>query len=104
MDKLWKQIILAVTLGILVPQTVFSAGELLLPSEQIPPTQQVATQPAEDPTADPVEAVMYLPVVFADGSVKIMELEDYIRGVVLAEMPASFEEDALKAQAIAART
>ncbi len=30
--------------------------------------------------------------------------EDYIKGVVAAEMPASFEEEALKAQAVAART
>ena len=33
-----------------------------------------------------------------------MELEDYVRGVVLAEMPAYFEAEALKAQAVAART
>lgn len=33
-----------------------------------------------------------------------MELEDYITGVVLAEMPASYFEEALKAQAVAART
>ncbi|MEG0977117.1 MAG: stage II sporulation protein D [Bacilli bacterium] len=35
---------------------------------------------------------------------KILNLEDYIVGVVSAEMPASFSDDALKAQAIAART
>lgn len=33
-----------------------------------------------------------------------MELESYIVGVVASEMPASFHEEALKAQAIAART
>lgn len=33
-----------------------------------------------------------------------MNLEDYLIGVVAAEMPASFEEEALKAQAVAART
>ena len=33
-----------------------------------------------------------------------MELEEYVLGVVLAEMPASFEIDALKAQAVVART
>ena len=33
-----------------------------------------------------------------------LEVEDYIVGVVLAEMPASFENEALKAQAVAART
>ncbi len=33
-----------------------------------------------------------------------MKLEEYLLGVVAAEMPASFEMEALKAQAIAART
>ncbi|WP_027629001.1 stage II sporulation protein D [Ruminiclostridium cellobioparum] len=33
-----------------------------------------------------------------------MNLEDYLIGVVAAEMPASFEMEALKAQAVAART
>lgn len=36
--------------------------------------------------------------------VKTIPLEEYIVGVVAAEMPASFSEDALKAQAISART
>lgn len=33
-----------------------------------------------------------------------MNLEDYVKGVVAAEMPAEFEFEALKAQAVAART
>lgn len=33
-----------------------------------------------------------------------MELEQYVRGVVAAEMPANFELEALKAQAVTART
>lgn len=33
-----------------------------------------------------------------------MTMEDYVEGVVAAEMPASFELEALKAQAVAART
>ena len=38
------------------------------------------------------------------GSIKSLELEEYVVGVVAAEMPASFNIEALKAQAIAART
>lgn len=38
------------------------------------------------------------------GKVEEMELEEYITGVVAAEMPASFEPEALRAQAVAART
>jgi stage II sporulation protein D len=33
-----------------------------------------------------------------------LELEEYVRGVVSAEMPAEFSQEALKAQAVAART
>lgn len=36
--------------------------------------------------------------------VEIMELDDYLRGVVAAEMPALYDLEALKAQAVAART
>ncbi len=39
-----------------------------------------------------------------DNKVLEMELEDYLKCVVAAEMPATFEEEALKAQAVAART
>ena len=38
------------------------------------------------------------------GEIKNIELEDYIVGVVAGEMPASFNEEALKAQSIASRT
>ena len=40
----------------------------------------------------------------SNGTVLTLELEDYIVGVVSAEMPASFHSEALKAQAVAART
>ena len=42
--------------------------------------------------------------VLIDGSVTEMNRRDYLVGVVGAEMPAAFEEEALKAQAVAART
>ena len=38
------------------------------------------------------------------GEVEVIPLEKYLLGVVSAEMPASFEEEALKAQAVVART
>ena len=39
-----------------------------------------------------------------DGTVEELTMADYLFGVVAAEMPAAFEEEALKAQACAART
>lgn len=44
-----------------------------------------------------------LRVVFGD-EIKELALEDYIYGVVAAEMPAAFPDAALEAQAVAART
>lgn len=43
-------------------------------------------------------------VLMLNGEIVKIALEDYILGVVAAEMPAEFELEALKAQAIAART
>ncbi|MGM9661656.1 MAG: stage II sporulation protein D [Oscillospiraceae bacterium] len=39
-----------------------------------------------------------------DGEVEELRLDDYLVGVVAAEMPAGFEPEALKAQTVAART
>ena len=49
------------------------------------------------------EETMYVSVTRSDGNVE-MELEDYVIQVVGSEMPASFDVEALKAQAIASRT
>ena len=43
-------------------------------------------------------------VMMPNGGVETLLLEEYLVGVVAAEMPAAFEIEALKAQAIAART
>lgn len=42
--------------------------------------------------------------VSSENKVREMVFEEYIKGVVAAEMPAVFEPEALKAQAVAART
>ena len=59
-------------------------------------------------TGEEVPATVYdsartLRVLIGD-TVEEMDMETYLRGVVRAEMPASFELEALKAQAVAART
>jgi stage II sporulation protein D len=50
--------------------------------------------------ADPVVAVL----VTSSGKVVKLPLEEYVRGVVAAEVPALFHPEALKAQAVLART
>ena len=47
---------------------------------------------------------IYVSVRRSDGRVVSLELEDYVTGVVGAEMPALFSSEALKAQSVIART
>lgn len=42
--------------------------------------------------------------LYTQGDVRELSLQDYLVGVLAAEMPAGFPEEALKAQAVAART
>ena len=99
MKNVLKEIGIALILGILLPGLVLEAVVRLSRLKQTqPPETEVSfyTQPAETPVR--------IRVLDRDGDVIMMELEEYITGVVLAEMPASFEPEALKAQAVVART
>ena len=59
-------------------------------------TEEKTTEQKEEPSVD---------VVRSDSQeTESVLLEDYVAGVVAAEMPATFEKEALKAQAVAART
>lgn len=51
-----------------------------------------------------IEEEFTIRVLMEDGSIETLGLEEYLIGVVAAEMPAEFAEEALKAQAVAART
>ncbi|MCM1052915.1 MAG: stage II sporulation protein D [Ruminococcus sp.] len=52
----------------------------------------------------PTSNALMVSVKRSNGEIINLELEEYLIGVVAAEMPASFHSEALKAQAIAART
>ena len=56
------------------------------------------------PTRAAVDEKEQLTVVSKSGNLRQMSLDEYLVGVVLAEMPADFDSEALKAQAVVART
>ena len=58
--------------------------------------------PQTAPSAAPAPGV--IAVLMPDGGTQTMDMQDYLTGVVAAEMPASFHAEALKAQAVAARS
>ncbi len=51
-----------------------------------------------------IEVPETIRVLMPDGEVVVMDMDEYLKGVVPSEMPASWHPDALRAQAIAARS
>ena len=94
MKQIWNELAGAVVLGLILPAVILSVAVKFAPTRE---------DAQETEVIEMRESVM-IPVIFEDGSVRNMELDDYLTGVVLAEMPASFEMEALKAQAVVART
>ncbi len=86
--------------------TVLVAILIVLPAITVTVWQPNATE-SVPPSLELVASKKQTQVsVYVSKEDKVIHLpmEDYIRGVVAAEMPANFEPEALKAQALAART
>lgn len=92
-----KEVLFALIMGLVLP------GILLQAVRPEPAHTEQGTENNETQQSKP-DAVGVFPVLMSDGTVVHMELDDYVTGVVLAEMPAEFDPEALKAQAVAART
>jgi len=99
MYKGWKDILLALLLGFVLPSIIVvyisKAGNDI---KKLPgPTEGNQNEYLE-------ESRIMIPVLLDDGTVADLELNDYLTSVLLREMPADFEMEALKAQAVVART
>ena len=98
MKTLKKDLILALFFGLILPGMLLNL--LTVPRKY--PTVTEFTSVGEGETV--VKVNIPILVRNEDGEVEEMDLDAYIVGVVLAEMPASFESESKKAQAVAART
>ena len=98
MKNLGKIFLLAVfQVGIILALPVFMGVE----REPEAATQAAAVM---SPVEERVLDREYVIELLVDGETENISMEEYLFGVVAAEMPASFEPEALKAQAVAART
>ena len=90
---------LAIVIAFMYPKL---AGYKALPRKEEstePPVRQVLMQSSPKPDK-PREKIK----VLHQGEILEMDMEEYLLSVLAAEMPASFPDEALKAQAVAART
>lgn len=78
---------------------------LLVQTEPDPPAPGSSEMPSPQGAERGAQQQLIVPVYLdKEKRVEQVPLEDYVRGVVAAEMPIEFEPEALKAQAMAART
>ena len=98
MKTIWKEIGIAMFMGVVVPGFLLWFGNALLEVRE-----EQTWEPVPE-TVTPEPANRYEVPVRTGDTVTQQDVEDYLVGVVLAEMPASFELEALKAQAVVART
>lgn len=105
MNEKWKQLLGSFLLGVMMPMLVLHMASLTRRASGVQPETTVTEQtvPTQVPTLPPAPQRVYLPVLTGN-TVVTMELDTYLVGVVLGEMPAYFEEDALMAQTVVART
>ena len=104
MKKIAVFVVFLIMLIVLIPMIILGA---VGPGIKIPAIINAAAEDEDDENKTNNEEYSDLTVkVYIDeeNSIKEMKLEDYVVGVVCAEMPALFEKEALKAQAVAART
>lgn len=106
MRPLWKDVLAGVLMGFVLPGVLLNFAVLLLrPTTESEEINTVCTvKMVETAPSETAEAPLNMLLQREDGSVEQMDLDDYIVGVVLAEMPVWFAEEALKAQAVVART
>lgn len=95
-----KVIILIAILGVLCPNLLIM---VMGRRDTVEPVAAVATEAGEAPPKAE-DADRMIAVLDRDGMVREIAEDAYLRSVILCEMPAEFELEALKAQAVVART
>lgn len=102
--KHWKPIIFAISLVAAV--TIIIPTIMVAPfnEEGVEAEQQVLKEPKQQPENKADLQTTIQVYRHSQKRIETVALEDYVAGVVAAEMPANFELEALKAQALTART
>lgn len=99
MKQKWIDILLSIVLGVLIPAIIFtSLGKKVSTTPEISFLEETGETSAYNVDECSITVLMN------NGEIRQMALGEYIVSVVLREMPTNFEPEALKAQAVVART
>lgn len=102
MKPVIREVLLAALLGLVLPGVVLKIAVSMENEEPVASISQETELPAEVES----HALVGVSILLRqeDGNVTQMDLDNYLTGVLLAELPASFEQEAKMAQAVVART
>ena len=89
---------LSLVMVLIIPGVMMLIAEKLIGNEK-----KATTQPSES-LKETQSRELIVSVLMEDGRVENIEADDYLVSVLLREMPSSFALEALKAQAVVART
>lgn len=99
MKTIWREILLAVLMGMLLPGIVVDLGV------RCSVTEKTAREEPTTAATQILSQAEALQIRFREGDeVTQMDADSYLVGVLLAELPAGFHPEAFKAQAVVART
>ena len=94
--KIW---LMAIVMGVVLPGLFFSVAEKVVKR----PAPMEGTQQTDETTQQmglpPFDTGIFVPVLH-DEKFEQMELNAYLTGVLLGEMPTEFDPEALKAQTL----
>lgn len=104
MKSIWREIVLSVIMGMILPGIVLNWA--VEEQGNAPPGEEMQSLPLQPEATVPAVPKVHLDILLrhGDGTVETMDMDTYLVGVVLAEMPSTFEQEAKKAQAVVART
>ena len=97
MKAIWREILLSLVMAMILP------GILLHWPVEEEEIEQEKFRPKE-PKQTENRVRLAVRLRGSDGTVKDMDMDEYVTGVILAEMPSTFEPQAKMAQSVAART
>lgn len=95
MRSIWKDVGISLFMGMILPGLLLNIGVFLTEKRE----EDIIMQTVPKQTV-----ALPMRLRQGDGTAEEMDMDAYLVRVVLAEMPASFEPEALKAQAVVART
>ncbi len=99
MKRIWKELALSAVIAFAVPWIMVSTVNFLRGERPQPQMQE--TQPNSTDYTQPQPLTVD---VLVEDKLQRMDMDAYLTGVLLAEMPGSFHAEAKKAQSVVART